>query len=71
MGESISVEEERWQIEGDVRTLKEAEMIKKDPARLKKAMSLMNDEMEAMSSSMEDAARKMFPNTNFEKDTKK
>ena len=61
-------EDEKWQIEGDVRTMKEAEMIKKDPKRLEKALGLMADEMEAMSMSMEGAARKQFPNTKFNKE---
>jgi len=43
-------------------------MIKADPVRLKKAMELMNEEMQAMMKihtrvSMEDEARKKFPKT--------
>jgi len=61
-------DEEKWKIEGDVRTLKEGEMIKADPVRLKKAMELMDEEMQAMMKihtrvSMEDEARKKFPKT--------
>ena len=64
--EAVSIsEDEKYQVEADVRTLKEAELIKKDEPRLDKAMSLMGDEIDAMSSSMEDAARKRFKNTNF------
>jgi len=65
-------DEEKWKIEGDVRALKEAEMIKEDPERLKKAMGLMDEEMQAMMKvharvSMEDEARKKFPKTYGEK----
>lgn len=61
-------EEEKWRVEGDVRTLKEAEMIKADPERMKKAMAMMDEEMKAMMKvhamgSLEEDARKRFPKT--------
>ena len=61
-------DEKKWRIEGDVRTLKEAEMIKADPARMKDAMAMMDDEMKAMMKvqamgSMEDKAKKRFKET--------
>lgn len=61
-------QEEKWQTEGDVRTLKEAEMIKADAGRMKKAMGMMDEEMQAMmkvhaQGSMEDDARKRFSKT--------
>lgn len=61
-------QEERWKIEGDVRTLKEAEMIKADPERMKKAMAMMDEEMKAMmkaygAGSLEADAQKRFPKT--------
>ena len=61
-------DEEKWKIEGDVRTLKEAELIKVDPQRLKKAMDLMDEEMQAMMKvharlSIEDEAKKRFSTT--------
>jgi hypothetical protein len=61
-------DEEKWQTEGDVRTLKEAEMIRADPGRMKKAMAMMDDEMKAMMkvqgrSSIEDEAKGRFPET--------
>lgn len=45
-------EEKKWQIEQDLRSLIEAEKIKKDSARLKAAMQLKKEkmaEMEALS----------------------
>ena len=65
-------QEKKWRIEGDARTLKEAEMIKADPARMKDAMALMDEEMQAMMKvhamgSMEDKARKRFSTTYKEK----
>lgn len=47
-GKSERSEEERWKIESDVKTLKEAEMIRMDTGRMKKAMSMMDEEMQAM-----------------------
>lgn len=58
-------DDEKWQVEQDVRTLKEAELIKKDEPRLEKAMNMMGEEMDAMSESMEDIAKKRFRNTKF------
>lgn len=65
-------QEKKWRIEGDVRTLKEAEMIKADPQRMKDAMALMEEEMQAMmkvhaAGSLEDNARKRFSTTYKEK----
>ncbi len=60
-------DEEKWKIEGDVRTLKEAEIVKADPERMKKAMTMMDEEMKAMmkvtAHSLEDDARKRFETT--------
>ena len=61
---SIS-EDEKWQVEQDVRTLKEAELIKKDEPRLEKAEYLMREELGAMHESLEDIAKKRFKNTEF------
>lgn len=63
-----SDQDKKWRTEGDVRTLKEAEMIKADPARMKDSMAMMGDEMKAMMKvqamgSMEDKAKKRFKET--------
>ena len=47
-GKSEMDEEDRYRIESDVRTLKEAEMIKMDKARMQKCMAMMDKEMQAM-----------------------
>jgi len=65
---AVTKDDEKWKIEGDVRTLKEAEMIKIDPKRMKAAMDMMDEEMQAMmkvhaQGSMEDDARKRFSKT--------
>ena len=65
-------QEKKWRIEGDARTLKEAEMIKADPARLKDAMAYLDEEMKAMmkahaAGSLEEKARKRFKTTYKEK----
>ncbi len=60
-------DEQRWQIESDVKTLKDAELIKADKGRFKLAMEKMDEEMAAMQSvKMADAdkdAKRRFPNT--------
>ena len=61
---SIS-DDEKWQVEQDVRTLKDAEIIKKDDIRLAKAMSLMGEEAQAMDAAMNAAAKERFKNTEF------
>jgi hypothetical protein len=43
-----SIDDKKWRIEGDARTLKDAEMIKADPERLKDAMAFLNEEMKAL-----------------------
>lgn len=54
--DAISIsDDEKWQVEQDVRTLKEAELIKKDDNRLAKAMD----------AAMEGATKARFQNTNF------
>ncbi len=68
MTDAAKAEQEKWQIEGDVRTLKEAEIIKADPKRMKAAMAGVDEEMQAImkvhaSGSMEMDAQKRFPNT--------
>lgn len=67
-GKGEDEQEKKWRTEGDVRTLKEAEMIKADPARMKDSMAMMDDEMKAMMKvqamgSMEDKAKKRFKET--------
>lgn len=67
--EAVAIsDDEKWQVESDVRTLKEAELIRADEGRHKKAMTLMGKEIEAMKASMENTARKRFPNTNFKEE---
>ena len=60
-------DDQKWKIESDVRTLKESEMIKADPARMKSAMDMMDEEMKAMmkiaGKSIEDHAKTRFPKT--------
>lgn len=51
--------DKKYQIENDVRTLKESELIKKDPKRMKSAMIMMNMEIQAMQNTMEDNKEKM------------
>lgn len=67
MGAVSMNDEEKWKVEGDVRTLKEAKMIEADPERMKKALGMMDDEMKAMmkvmGTSMEDHARERFSKT--------
>lgn len=77
-GKAVKAEDEqekKWRIEGDARTLKEAEMIKADPARMKEAMAFMDEEMQAMMKagamgSMENNARKRFSTTYPKKEGK-
>ena len=47
-GKSEVDDEELYQIESDVRTLKEAEMIKMDKTRMQKCMAMMDKEMQAI-----------------------
>ena len=44
------VKENKWEIEEDCRTLKRAEEIKRDPARMKKCMAMLNSEKSHISS---------------------
>lgn len=48
LGKTERDEEARWKAESDARTLKEAEMIRGDKERMKKAMAIMDEEMKAM-----------------------
>lgn len=57
------VDEERMYAENDAHTLKEAGLIKKDEKRMKAAMEVMHESMEAMESMMEDEAKERFPGT--------
>jgi hypothetical protein len=41
-------EEARWRAESDLRTLRQAEEIRRDPARLKRAATMAADEMKAL-----------------------
>lgn len=43
-------EEARWRAESDMRTLVEAEQIKKDPKRLKAATACANDKLKEVAS---------------------
>ena len=42
---SMRKEEEQWRVESDLRTLVEAEEIRKDPKRLKKAQALAKEKV--------------------------
>ena len=63
------VERDRWQIESDVRTLKEAHDIKNDPARLKDAQDMIRktrateSEILNMKPNGNDVSRKRNPAT--------
>lgn len=46
----MDTEELKWRTKDDVRTLKEAEEIKKDPERLKRAMVMSQEELENIKS---------------------
>lgn len=58
-----SKDEERMYAENDAHTLKEAGMIRRDEKRMKAAMEVMHENMEAMESMMEDEAKERFPGT--------
>lgn len=47
---SYAEQEKKWQAESDLRTLKESETIKQDPARMKAVQSLIEAEKEALKS---------------------
>lgn len=47
--------EHRWQTESDYRTLKEFQMIKKDPARHKRLLAYMKEEADFIQELSEDA----------------
>lgn len=48
-GKAIAMkEDERWEAEHDLRTLIDAEKIKNDPKRLKRAMSVRDEQMKAL-----------------------
>ena len=70
----MDAQEKKWQTEGDVRTLIEAEKIKADPKRLQPAMEQLDKEMQATmkagQSSIEDKAKKRFPETYKKKEEK-
>lgn len=42
-------EQRKWQAESDLRTLREAESIKSDPGRVKRAQSMAQQEIKALS----------------------
>jgi hypothetical protein len=44
----LAQEEARWQAESDLRTLRQAEEIRRDPARLKRAATMADEEMKAL-----------------------
>lgn len=60
-GESV---DKKWKAEGDARTLEDAELIRGDQKRLKAAMKVMDDKMNAMQNAkeanMDAMAGKMF-----------
>ena len=45
---SQAQEEARWQAESDLRTLRQAEEIRRDPSRLKRAATMAAEEMKAL-----------------------
>lgn len=61
MGDEITLSKEdterehRWQTESDYRTLKEFQMIKKDPARHKRLLAYMKEEVEFIQEHSDDA----------------
>jgi hypothetical protein len=44
----LAQEEARWRAESDLRTLRQAEEIRQDPARLKRAATMAAEEMKAL-----------------------
>jgi hypothetical protein len=44
----LAQEEARWWAESDLRTLRQAEEIRRDPARLKRAATMADEEMKAL-----------------------
>jgi hypothetical protein len=44
----LAQEEARWQAESDLRTLRQAEEIRQDPARLERAATMAAEEMQAL-----------------------
>jgi len=46
----LDQEEARWRAESDLRTLRQAEEIRQDPARLKRAATMAAEEMKALQS---------------------
>jgi hypothetical protein len=48
-------EEERWRAESDARTLREAMEIRKDKKRLKKAKTVINEQLAALKDAAENA----------------
>ena len=61
MGDEITLSKEdierehRWQTESDYRTLKEFKMIKKDPARHKRLLAYIKEEVEFVQELSDDA----------------
>lgn len=47
----------KWRVESDLRTLTEAEEIRRDPARLKKAQALAKEKLAEMASVAGDAGK--------------
>jgi hypothetical protein len=44
----LALEEARWRTESDLRTLRQAEEIRSDPSRLKRAATMAAEEMKAL-----------------------
>ncbi len=44
----LAQEEARWRAESDLRTLRQAEEIRRDPGRLKRAATMADEEMKAL-----------------------
>lgn len=61
----LSTEEMKWKAEQDARTLQEAEVIRGDAKRLKAAMKIMDEQMQAMHNAREAneeaVASKIYP----------
>lgn len=45
---AMAVQEERWRAESDLRTLQEAEMIRRDPKRMRTMQKLADEQMKAL-----------------------
>lgn len=58
IGGISAADEAKWRAESDLRTLATAAEIKKDPARLKRALAMAKEQMAALSTVTSSAAKK-------------